>query len=636
MALADKLTSGLQKTFSPRQMALPFNGGLFNNEAVGAPQFVNFFSGELKKGNGSAQLLQTMFNKAATAQSGGMIGVNDYGPKGKRQFIADRRYLLDLYVISLNNSDIRTATTHLRNEIFRRGIEFDPAFDYHCDSCGRDYSQNEARKSEGICPDCVYRRDGDGNLIDKHGRIPVFLDPEGRPKASREPEPAKLRKPDDSQIKAFKKFLKKANYFGQSLENLLRECEDDLNVVDDAFIYNRKRYILSEEEEAKLQKGEPVKIQEELMQIFRLDPILVEFDLDYRGIPGMRHHVCLFHRDNLLEVEPEAGWEIEWKGVCPECNLPTKPIYYKYNEQYLQGGYGTAQSKVLYLTEDEVIHWSRYSPTETYGYPPLLTIYEKALTLVGMDRYLYDYFYERKVPQGVVTVVTDNVEGFNATKAEVEARMQQDPHYIPWMAISSKSGQGKMEFVRFAYSLDELNYLPVRDEIRERISGLYGVSSIWMASMQGTGGLNNETQQLTVMSRVVEGAQRSYHTDVFPKLEEAMGVTDWHLRIQTPEETNELAELQIDAQKAQIAQQFVQMGFGARWDSENKEFTYWGEIKPMAEQQAEQQQMAAGPVAENQGGMLPNAPQNQPNAPQAPYGSEEPKMNDTESGDGES
>lgn len=591
MGLFDTFKENLNKALTPYNPLGPqFNLGAKNGE-----DFLAHFNKALgQDDNSSARMLQNIMLKSASS-TGGMIGINDFGFKGKRQYIADRRYLLDLYVIALNNADIRTAVTHLRNEIFRRGIDIEPAFDYICDGCKREYSVTEARKAKGVCPDCVYAKNEQGDIVDEEGKkIKLTMTPQGVV-ADGQPIPAKLRKPDDAQLRAFDEILPKANYFGQSLENVLREAEDDLNVVDDAFLYCRKKYVLTEEEEQKMLVGIEPTIKTELQQVFRLDPVLVEFDVDYKGVPGLRHHICMFHRENLLEVEPDAGWELEWKGKCPICGLTTRPVYFKYNEQYLQGGYGTAQTKVLYLTEDEIIHWSRYTPTETYGYPPLLSIYEKALTLIGMDRYLYDYFYERKVPQGVVTVVTDNVDGFNATKAEVESQMQRDPHYIPWMAISSKSGQGKMEFVRFAYSLDELNYLPVRDEIRERISGLYGVSSIWMASMQGTGGLNNETQQLTVMSRVVEGAQRSYHTDVFPKLEKALGVTDWHLVVKTPEETNELAEVQLDLQKATVAQTFAAMGFGVRWDAETKEFTYSGEVKSAEEQQAQQMAMGMPP-----------------------------------------
>jgi len=149
-----------------------------------------------------------------------------------------------------------------------------------------------------------------------------------------------------------------------------------------------------------------------------------------------------------------------------------------------------------------------------------------------------------------------------------------------------------MEFVRFAYSLDELDYLPVRDEIRERISGLFGVSNIWMQDTESSGGINNESQQLTVMSRVVEGAQRSYHTDVMPKFERAFKITDWFLRIQTPEETNEMAELQIFQIKVGIAGQMVGMGFGAEYDSEEKEFTYTGRVQSKEEQEQTQRDAA--------------------------------------------
>lgn len=597
MGLFDRFEATFKKTLTSSKDTLN------NYVDWGQPQangFFNHLSNQIGKGNSSAKMVESILTKAASqsATSSGAIGVNDFGIKGKRQYIADRRYLIDLYVVALNNVDIRTATTHLRNEIFRRGIEFEPSFDYKCDGCSREFSSTEARKTKGTCPDCQFMKNEAGELIDAQGKpVPLFVNEAGELMAQYAPAPAMLRKPDDAQIKPLKKILSRANYFGQSLESVLRECEDDINVVDDGFIYCRKRYTITSEEEAKSLTGEEPKVEEELLAAFRLDPALVEIAFDYKGRPGLRFHVCLFHRDNLLEVNPDEDWELDWQGKCPICDLKTRPVYYKYNEQYLQGGYGAAQNKVLYLTEDEIIHWSRYTPTETYGYPPLLTIYEQALTLIGMNRYLYDYFYERRVPQGVVTVVTDNVEGFNATKAEVEARMQQDPHYIPWMAISSKSGQGKMEFVRFAYSLDELNYLPVRDEIRERISGLYGVSSIWMASNAGTGGLNNETQQLTVMSRVVEGAQRSYLTDVFPKLERALGVTDWKLVVKVPEETDELAEIQIDSAKAGVAEQFAQMGFGVKWDAEAKEFTFSGEVKSAEDQQ----KMMAGPIAAQQG-----------------------------------
>lgn len=614
MGLRDYLSTNLSKTFAPIERQA-IGGGLvdkFQNDldqmiqlggmtAVHARAVKDAF--ESARQNTPYSALSTMVGQDIEGLSsvGGLVGINDYGVKGKRQYIAERRRLLDLYVIAYNVADIRTAVTHLRNEIFRRGIIWKPKFDFKCDDCGKEYTKFEATKAKGVCS-C--RRDGQ----------------RGAPKKTT------LRKPDYDQVSNVEKFMEEANYFQQSLEAIMRECEDDINIVDDAFLYMRKRYAASELDIAKWQSDKqlaemtgtddppaPV-INQEVLALFRLDPTLIEYDMDARGVPGMAHHICVFHRDELLAVPPDQGWDVHWRGECPSCGMITFPVYYKYSEQQ-SGAYGAATPQTLYLIKDEVIHWSRYAPSETFGYPPILSIYEKALTLIGMDRYLYDYFYERRVPQGAITVVTDDTEGFKATKAEVEAKMAANPHYIPWMAISSKTGQGGMQFVRFAYSLDELNYLPVRDEIRERISGLFGVSAIWMQDTSESGGLNNESQQLVVMSRVVESAQRSYHSDVFPKIEAALGVSDFTLFVQTPEEATELKEIEVYQARATLAQTMAAMGFGVNLDDpESFQFSYYGKIKSMEEREKEQQGMAnpfgapAGPDSKNVMDMEPHNP----------------------------
>ncbi len=551
--------------------------------------------------------------KLKSSATSGTVGINDFGFKGKRQYIADRRYLVDLFVIAYNNADVRTAITHLRNEIFRRGIEWKPAFDYKCVQCEREYTVREAKQLKdpkdlyARCRRCgPWKSKDKEHFLDARGNVIPHRDSEEGPVVSEEPARPPLREPDDSQKEGFERFLKEANYFGQSLENILRECEDDINVVDDAAIFLSKEYYSDiDDEEVKSLREREEDIPEpesDVQYLFRLDPVLVEFDLDYRGVPGMRHHVCVFHREQLLDVPPDDDWEKEWHGVCETCSRRTYPVWYKYNEQYLAGGYGSAQTKVLYLLKDEVIHWSRYTPTETYGYPPVLSIYEKALTLIGMDRYLYDYFYERKVPQGVVATTTDDVEGLELRKADVQLKMQNDPHYIPWIAVNSRTGAGKTEFVRFAYSLDELNYLPVRDEIRERIAGIYGVSNLWYSASEGSGGLNNESQQLVVMSRVVEGAQRSYHTDVFEKMLDAFDITDWRLEINTPEEINEEKELNLKLMRAQWAQTLAAMGFGVKYKQDEDEYEITGEVLSMEDQQKQQAQMGMGGLMGGAGG----------------------------------
>ncbi len=583
---------------------------------IGA-DFASVINKQASNGNPFAQLIQRNLSgadysydsqldlgkiKLSSEASSGTIGINDYGFKGKRQYIADRRYLVDLFVIAYNTVDIRAAIQHLRNEIFRRGIEWVRAFDFKCVQCDREYTVREVKLligADGVprCTSCgPWKQKNGEHYLDEQGNvIPHAIREDGKTVLPRPPANPPLRKPDDQQKKLFEKFLRKANYFGQSFENVLRECEDDINVVDDAALFISKTYYADKE-------NPESKVESEIDHIFRLDPVLIEFDLDYRGIPGMRHHVCVFHREHLYDVPPDANWEDEWGGTCLDCHRKTYPVWFKYNEQYLAGGYGSAQTKVLYLLEDEVIHWSRYTPTETYGYPPILSIYEQALTLIGMNRYLYDYFYERKVPQGIVTTTTDDVDGLEQRKADIQMKMQQDPHYIPWIAVNSKTGQGRTEFVRFAYSLDELNYLPVRDEIRERVSALYGVSNMWLNATEGAGGLNNESQQLVVMSRVVEGAQRSYKVDIFDKLLNVFSITDWKLEVKTPEEINEEKEVQLKIMRMQWAQGMVGMGFGIRYNQDDDTYQVFGEVKDMETQQKEQMAMSMGMTGDQNGG----------------------------------
>ncbi|KKL81546.1 hypothetical protein LCGC14_1993730, partial [marine sediment metagenome] len=186
----------------------------------------------------------------------GYIGINDYGFKGKRQYIADRRYLLDLYVVAYNNADVRTAITHQRNEIFRRGFDWIQSWDYKCPVDDEEFTAIDARKLD-------YKHK---HKVEVKGEV-------------REVE-VDLEQPDEGQKVEFDKFIESCNYFGQSLETILRECWDDINVCDDAFIFVSKEYTAEQQLDEDDQPNGEWEITGQPKFIFRLDPVLVEFDLD--------------------------------------------------------------------------------------------------------------------------------------------------------------------------------------------------------------------------------------------------------------------------------------------------------------------------------------------------------------------
>jgi hypothetical protein len=452
-----------------------------------------------------------------------------------------RMFIQDLYLLAFDSAEIRTPLIWLKNEVFRKGFDsWLPRFEVKCEKCGKEYKEKVT-----ACDEC-------GSVS--------------------------FREPDKSQVEDFDKLKLKCNIFGQSLEEVLRTTLDDVNIVDDAYILLNKQY------------GKFAgKTYSKVIEIRRLHPALIEFDLDKSGLPKNSHWLCPFHRDQI-DAKP---------GPCPLCHMEMKPIMYIYNHRGLK----------VYLLEDELLHFSKFSPSETYGYSPLLTVMQKVLTISGMDRYLYRYFFERKTPTQMIMTTTDDPQSLEVERARIESKMMEDPTYTPWVAVSQKNGRGRTDVVKLWHTLQEMDYLPVRNEIRDRISAVYGVPQMYMNVMEGVGGISGQTQQLKVFSSVIQSDQRMFNQKIFPQLLESFGITDWMIHLRPPEEKIEGEILTLAQQKVAIAMQMQQLGFDIKLKPECKDidtldFSFSGTaINPMKQQeQMGQQQLAQGEQQLAQGG----------------------------------
>ena len=372
--------------------------------------------------------------------------------------------------------------------------------------------------------------------------------------------------PDTDQRKRLMKWLKDCNVFDQSMEEVFRQFHFDVNSLDDAFLYIAKEY---------KDVGDG-KVRSKLLEIRRLNPALVEFDLDQAGLPKNSHFICPLDRSDVAE---EPG--LSKKGV------ERMPAMYKYYHR----------SQHMYFADSEIIHLSKFAPSETYGWSPILTIFEKALTLVGMDKNLYRYFFERKMPASMLMVTTDDPESLRKEREHIAAQTRMDPNYIPMVAVSARNQRGRVDMVRLFHTLQEMDYLPVRDEIRERVAAMWGVTPAWQGAPEAFGGMSTQTQQLVVMSRVVEGDQRLFHEKIFPQLLDAFGITDYDLKLPQPEEKAENTRLSFAQQKIQIVNQFAQLGFDVKLKEQDvdlyeAEFVVSGEAVQTAQIAEEQQKIA--------------------------------------------
>ena len=177
--------------------------------------------------------------------------------------------------------------------------------------------------------------------------------------------------------------------------------------------------------------------------------------------------------------------------------------------------------------------------------------------------------------------------------------------------------------VRLFHTLQEMDYLPVREEIRERVAAMWGVTPAWQGAPEAFGGLSTQTQQLIVMSRVVEGDQRLFHEKVFPVLLEEFGITDWRLHLGQPEEKAEATQISFAQQRVAVANQLNQMGFTVKLQEpdvsmEDARFQISGEAVSMTQLQGEQTALQLNQQIEQQEQQAAAAPAAPPTEEEAP------------------
>ncbi len=402
-----------------------------------------------------------------------------------------------LYAVAQENLVLRTIVSKLTQEMFRRGYYWEKKFQFCCEACGEEYSD-----SVDACKLC---------------NSPV-------------------RPPDVEQMLYPKWLLKQENSMEQSFLHILYEIENDLNIVDDAFLIMIKEYHVDPEtSEIAFYR---------IKEVIRGDPIFMRIVSDKRGVRGGRYKVCTLHRDKVSYPGQEE--------VCEVCGNEMQDVHY-----VNMAGSGKTQ----YYVEGEVIHISKYNPSKLYGKSPVNTMWRQAMSLTAMDNYIYTAYQKRRSPKGIISVTTDNLESMKSFWKAVDEKMERDPHYIPKVGIESSTGRGGVNWVKFMDTLEEMQYMAVRDEIRARMSAFYGVSNIFMIDNGKSGGLNNEGMQILVTNRAVEFGQKVYTEILFPRLLKQMNVTDWKLTLYPNEEEDEITRLRRDEMEVNLAQRMTMLGY---------------------------------------------------------------------------
>ena len=404
-----------------------------------------------------------------------------------------------LYAVANENLILRTVISTLQQEIFRRGYYWEKAFHKKCADCDEEYQHDVEQ-----CKQC---------------------------------DSTELITPDQNQLVYPKWLIEQRNSMEQTFMDVLREIEYDLNITDDAFMVLVKEYYIDPEtNEVQFYR---------IKEIIRGDPIFMRIIADKRGVRGGRFRVCPVHRDEVHSYSED-------EKHCQTCGQELQDVHHV----------NTAGSgKTQYYLEGEVIHVSKYQPSKLYGRSPVSTLWRQAMTLTAMDNYMYTAYSKRRIPRGILSVTTDNLESMKSFFKSTDEKLERDPHYIPKIGIESTTGRGGINWIKLMDSLEEMQYIPARDEMRQRIASFYGVSNVFMMDTGKSGGLNNEGMQILVTNRAVEFGHKVYTEHLFPRLMEEMDITDWKLTLYPNEEEDEVTRLRRDEMEVNIAQRMMMLGF---------------------------------------------------------------------------
>jgi hypothetical protein len=341
--------------------------------------------------------------------------------------------------------------------------------------------------------------------------------------------------------------------------------------MDDAYMVMVKEYYVDGNGDIRMHR---------IKEVYRGDPVTMHIYADEYGERGHEGFTCLSHR-NFLSKDPHDS--------CEMCGAELHPVHFV----------NRTNGKEQYFIEGEVLHFSKYSPSRLYGRSPIMTLFNHITTLIAMENYVNSSYTKARMPRGVLAVQTRNVESMKSFWRAVKEKMEQDPHFIPVMGIEGEGKTGAVEWVKFMDSLKEMDYIQVKDDLRDRIAAFYGVSKIFMADNSTSGGLNNEGMQILVTNRAVEMAQTIWNNYVFPFMVKEFGITDWVLKLPPSEEEDEIAKLRKREIEVNVAASIKNLGFEVDMDDEGR-FTFTKPEPKPEEQgapQAEDEQVETDPYA---------------------------------------
>ena len=279
-------------------------------------------------------------------------------------------------------------------------------------------------------------------------------------------------------------------------------------------------------------------------------------------------------KDNLLTLGLKAGFAVTaYTKTTPNRDIHTIRFIPAYGREKI-----ATPKKVdfdgkmgcFFVPPNNTLIVKRNGKVSSTGNSPVLTVFEKVLTILGIDRWYYRYFYERRIPPGLVITYTDDPESLETEIERMKLQMLEDPNTFPWIAAAARTQRGRTDFVKLGYTFEEMDSVSIRQEIRERVGMLWGVTPMQQGdSRAGGSSLSRENAQTSMYHELIEWYQTVLDNGVLDKLLEQLGVTDWKRMLATPYGKTDQERLELDKLTVDVATAIQNLGYKPILDKES-------------------------------------------------------------------
>ena len=289
------------------------------------------------------------------------------------------------------------------------------------------------------------------------------------------------------------------------------------------------------------------------LEFVSIDPKFVRFLYDDTGKPGNKYAFVMEDRNTLITLGKNEG-ELDTDNYMDPQGRVLYPAAWQIGTNY--GGTG----KYWLYTLDEVYqdHWMRQ--TLLYGMPIWFDIEDDLLTYHYIEKHnlkKYKFGYVRKI----VILPGFNDEDVEDITKGIQDVLATNDNSCP-IVCTPPQMQGVAE--QRAQTLElgtesSADLMQIKDDIRDRICAHCGVPNLFVGDVEQSGGMNNESQQITAYDRYLMDKydyldrQCKWVMSFFPM------ITDFVLTVTRPSKAASKQRLAQD--ELQYATGMMQIGF---------------------------------------------------------------------------